>query len=54
MANVKGPYVQGCMTAHDLERLVENVHKLNPTKPNELTEPKTDESSNKFEIEANS
>ncbi|MBA0753580.1 hypothetical protein Gogos_020800, partial [Gossypium gossypioides] len=53
-ANLKGPYVQGCITAYDLERLVENVHELNPLKPSEPIEPKTDESSNKFETEANS
>ncbi|MBA0610607.1 hypothetical protein Godav_011428 [Gossypium davidsonii] len=46
--NLKGPYVQGGITAHDLQRLVENVHELNPT------EPEIDESSNKSEIEANS
>ncbi|KAH1073315.1 hypothetical protein J1N35_025643, partial [Gossypium stocksii] len=28
-ANLKGQYVQGCITNHDLERLVEKVHELN-------------------------
>ncbi|MFQ6666089.1 hypothetical protein Gotur_032584 [Gossypium turneri] len=28
-ANLKGQYVQGCITTHDLERLVERVHELN-------------------------
>ncbi|KAK5775160.1 hypothetical protein PVK06_043029 [Gossypium arboreum] len=51
-ANLKGPYVQSCITAHDLERLLENVHELNP--PSELPEPKTDESLNKSKTEANS
>ncbi|KAK5825859.1 hypothetical protein PVK06_020730 [Gossypium arboreum] len=39
---------------HDLERLVENVHELNPTEPSELIEPKIDESSNKSKMETNS
>ncbi|KAK5785363.1 hypothetical protein PVK06_039941 [Gossypium arboreum] len=41
-ANLKGEYVQGCITRHDLERLVENIYKLNPP-----IEPKTNELSNK-------
>ncbi|KAH1073313.1 hypothetical protein J1N35_025641 [Gossypium stocksii] len=28
-ANLKGQYVQGCITNHDHERLVEKVHELN-------------------------
>ncbi|MFQ6628852.1 hypothetical protein Gotur_007665 [Gossypium turneri] len=28
-ANLKGRYVQGCITNYDLERLVERVHELN-------------------------
>ncbi|KAH1097225.1 hypothetical protein J1N35_014146, partial [Gossypium stocksii] len=28
-ANLKGQYVQGCITNYDLERLVERVHELN-------------------------
>ncbi|KAK5819397.1 hypothetical protein PVK06_024395 [Gossypium arboreum] len=53
-ANLKGAYVQGCIIAHDLESLVENVHELNPLEPSEPTELETDESSNKSEMEANS
>ncbi|MBA0755869.1 hypothetical protein Gogos_022326, partial [Gossypium gossypioides] len=53
-ANLKGPYVQGCITSHNLERLVENVHQLNPIEPSDLTESETDESSNESETEANS
>ncbi|MBA0756372.1 hypothetical protein Gogos_020823 [Gossypium gossypioides] len=53
-ANLKGLYVQGYITAHDLEMLVENVHELNPTKLSAPTELETDESLNKFETEANS
>ncbi|MBA0756332.1 hypothetical protein Gogos_005386 [Gossypium gossypioides] len=53
-ANLKGPYVQGCITSHDLERLMENFHELNPIELSELTEPETDESSNKSESIANS
>ncbi|KAH1046640.1 hypothetical protein J1N35_037424, partial [Gossypium stocksii] len=53
-ANLKGPYVQGYIVAHDVERLVENVHKLNPIEPSELIEPETNESSNRSKIEANS
>ncbi|MFQ6629105.1 hypothetical protein Gotur_008332 [Gossypium turneri] len=30
--NLKGQYVQGCITSHDLERLVETVHDLNQGK----------------------
>ncbi|KAH1097637.1 hypothetical protein J1N35_014558 [Gossypium stocksii] len=32
-ANLKGQYIQGCITALSLERLVENVHELNPIEP---------------------
>ncbi|KAK8305424.1 hypothetical protein V6Z12_D03G062100 [Gossypium hirsutum] len=53
-ANLKGLYVEGCITTHDLERLVENVHELNPPKPSEPTRPETNESSNESKMEANS
>ncbi|KAH1129796.1 hypothetical protein J1N35_001174 [Gossypium stocksii] len=46
--------VASCITAHDLERLVENVSEINPTELSESTELETDESSNKFETGANS
>ncbi|KAH1031286.1 hypothetical protein J1N35_043460 [Gossypium stocksii] len=45
--NLKGLYAQGCITAHYLERLVVNVHEINPIEPSEPTKPETDESSNK-------
>ncbi|KAH1039740.1 hypothetical protein J1N35_041483 [Gossypium stocksii] len=48
--NSKGPYVQGYITAHGFERF----HELNLTELSEPTKPETDESSNKFETEANS
>ncbi|KAH1046764.1 hypothetical protein J1N35_037548, partial [Gossypium stocksii] len=38
---------------HDLEKLMENVHKLNPIEPSEPIEPKIDESLNKSETDAN-
>ncbi|KAH1047311.1 hypothetical protein J1N35_038095 [Gossypium stocksii] len=53
-ANLKGQYVQGCITSHDLERLVEKVHELNQGEQEEPTEPKTKESKNATETEANS
>ncbi|KAK5824844.1 hypothetical protein PVK06_019628 [Gossypium arboreum] len=45
--------LSSCIITHDLERLVENVNELNPTKPGEPIEPKTNESSNKSETEVN-
>ncbi|KAH1073232.1 hypothetical protein J1N35_025560 [Gossypium stocksii] len=53
-ANLKGQYVQGCITNHDLERLAEKVHELNQGEQEEPTEPDTEESTNETEIEANS
>ncbi|KAH1129797.1 hypothetical protein J1N35_001175 [Gossypium stocksii] len=53
-ANLKSLYVQGCITAQYLKRLVENVHELNPTKSSEPTKLEADESSKKSKIEANS
>ncbi|MFQ6620961.1 hypothetical protein Gotur_001965, partial [Gossypium turneri] len=44
--NLKGQYVQWCITSHDLERLVENVHELNQSEQEEPTEPETEESTN--------
>ncbi|MFQ6657922.1 hypothetical protein Gotur_027406, partial [Gossypium turneri] len=44
--NLKGQYVQGCITSHDLERLVERVHELNQGEQGEPIEPKTEESTN--------
>ncbi|MFQ6654406.1 hypothetical protein Gotur_025406, partial [Gossypium turneri] len=45
-ANLKGQYVQRCITSHDLERLVERVHELNQGEQGEPTEPETEESTN--------
>ncbi|MFQ6636898.1 hypothetical protein Gotur_013142, partial [Gossypium turneri] len=42
--NLKGRYVQGCITNYDLERLVERVHELNQGEQEEPTEPDTEES----------
>ncbi|KAK5811586.1 hypothetical protein PVK06_026934 [Gossypium arboreum] len=53
-ANLKGQYVQGCITNHDLERLIEKVHELNQGKQEEPTEQNTEESTNEAETEANS
>ncbi|KAH1107283.1 hypothetical protein J1N35_011051 [Gossypium stocksii] len=53
-ANLKGQYVQGCITSHDLERLVDKVHELNQGEQEEPTEPETKESTNATETEANS
>ncbi|MBA0750718.1 hypothetical protein Gogos_002108 [Gossypium gossypioides] len=36
-ANLKGPYVQCCIIAHDLERLVENFYELNLIEASEPT-----------------
>ncbi|MFQ6658861.1 hypothetical protein Gotur_027954 [Gossypium turneri] len=41
-ANLKGQYVQGCITSHDLERLVEIVHELNQGEQKEPTKPETE------------
>ncbi|KAK5785497.1 hypothetical protein PVK06_040088 [Gossypium arboreum] len=53
--NLKGQYVQGCITSHDLERLVEKVHELNqgeqeepkesdkePNSPKQVPEPRVE------------
>ncbi|MFQ6655127.1 hypothetical protein Gotur_025821 [Gossypium turneri] len=42
-ANLKGQYAQGCITSHDLERLVERVHELSQSEQEEPTEPETEE-----------
>ncbi|KAH1073000.1 hypothetical protein J1N35_025328 [Gossypium stocksii] len=52
-ANLKRQYVQGCITNHDLERLVEKVHELNQSEQEEPTKPDTKESTNETKIEAN-
>ncbi|XP_012461395.1 uncharacterized protein LOC105781400 [Gossypium raimondii] len=46
--------LKGCITTHDLERLVENIHELNPLELSEPIEPEIDKSLNKSETEANS
>ncbi|KAH1083119.1 hypothetical protein J1N35_022880, partial [Gossypium stocksii] len=43
-----------CITTHDIERLVENFHELNPNEPSEPTKPETGESSNKLESKLDS
>ncbi|KAH1129751.1 hypothetical protein J1N35_001129 [Gossypium stocksii] len=53
-ANLNGQYVQGCITNHDLERLVEKVHELNQSKQEEPTKPDIKESTNETETKANS
>ncbi|KAH1091641.1 hypothetical protein J1N35_018898 [Gossypium stocksii] len=50
-ANLKGQYVQGCITNHDLERFVEKVLELNQGEQEESNEPDTKESTNETEIE---
>ncbi|MFQ6631239.1 hypothetical protein Gotur_008819, partial [Gossypium turneri] len=45
-ANLKGQYVQGCITSHDLEMLVERMHELNQGEQEEPTEPEPEESTN--------
>ncbi|MFQ6648136.1 hypothetical protein Gotur_020789, partial [Gossypium turneri] len=45
-ANLKGRYVQGCITNYDLERLVERVHELNQGEQEEPTDPDIEESTN--------
>ncbi|KAH1107895.1 hypothetical protein J1N35_011663 [Gossypium stocksii] len=52
-ANLKGQYVQGCITNHGLERIVEKMHELNQGEQEEPTEPDTNESTNETETEAN-
>ncbi|MFQ6652170.1 hypothetical protein Gotur_024159, partial [Gossypium turneri] len=44
--NLKGRYVQGCITNYDIKRLVEKVHELNQGEQEEPTEPDTEESTN--------
>ncbi|KAK5836387.1 hypothetical protein PVK06_012174 [Gossypium arboreum] len=53
-ANLKGQYVQGCITNHDLERLIEKVCELNQGEQEEPTAPDTEESTNETRTEANS
>ncbi|KAK5802802.1 hypothetical protein PVK06_030425 [Gossypium arboreum] len=53
-ANLKGRYVQGCITNYDLERLVERVHELNQGEQEEPTKPDIEESTDGTETEANS
>ncbi|XP_012480943.1 uncharacterized protein LOC105795833 [Gossypium raimondii] len=53
-ANLKGQYVQGCITSLDPERLVERVHELNQGEEEEPTEPETKESTNKTKTEVDS
>ncbi|KAK5819508.1 hypothetical protein PVK06_024512 [Gossypium arboreum] len=50
----KGPYVQGCIIAHDLERLVENVHELDLIEASAPTKQETNDSSNKSKPKADS
>ncbi|MFQ6629247.1 hypothetical protein Gotur_006890, partial [Gossypium turneri] len=42
-ANMKGQYVQGYITSHDLKRLVKRVHELNQGEQEEPIEPETKE-----------
>ena len=51
-ANLKGQYVRGCITSHDLERLIEKVHELNQGEQEEPTEPGTEELTNETETES--
>ncbi|KAH1073589.1 hypothetical protein J1N35_025917 [Gossypium stocksii] len=53
-ANLKGQYVQGCITNHDLERLVEKVHELNQGNQEEPIELDTKELTNEIDTKANS
>ncbi|KAK5839101.1 hypothetical protein PVK06_007863 [Gossypium arboreum] len=53
-ANLKGKYVQGCITNHDLESLVEKVHELNQGEQEGPIELDIDESTKETETEANS
>ncbi|KAH1107554.1 hypothetical protein J1N35_011322, partial [Gossypium stocksii] len=52
--NLKGCYVQGYITRHDLEKLVENVELLNQVEPDGLNELESDKSSTKSKPKANS
>jgi len=51
-ANLKGKYVQGYITSHDLERLVEKEHELNQGEQEEPTKPDSEESTNETETES--
>ncbi|KAK5825939.1 hypothetical protein PVK06_020826 [Gossypium arboreum] len=51
-ANLKRQYVQGCITSHDRERLVDKVHELNQGEQEGPTEPDTEESTNETETES--
>ncbi|KAH1072913.1 hypothetical protein J1N35_025241 [Gossypium stocksii] len=53
-ANLKGQYVQGCITIHDLGRLVGRVQELNQGEQTEPSELETEESTNAAETKANS
>ena len=53
-ANLKGRYVQGCITNYDLERLVERVHEQNQGEQEEPTELDTEESTDGTDTEVNS
>ncbi|KAK5835779.1 hypothetical protein PVK06_011486 [Gossypium arboreum] len=50
--NLKGQYVQGCITSHDLEKLIEKVHELNQGEQEKPTKPNTEESTNETKIES--
>ncbi|KAK5802766.1 hypothetical protein PVK06_030386 [Gossypium arboreum] len=52
-ANLKGRYVQGCISTYDLERLVERVHELNQGEQEESTKPDNEESIDETKTEAN-
>ncbi|KAK5835963.1 hypothetical protein PVK06_011690 [Gossypium arboreum] len=51
-ANLKDQYVQGCITSHDHERLVEKVHELMQGEQEEPIELGTEESTNEIETES--
>ncbi|KAK5775890.1 hypothetical protein PVK06_043844 [Gossypium arboreum] len=53
-ANLKGRYVQGCISTYGIERLVERVHELNQGEQEEPTKPDTEESTDETETKANS
>ncbi|KAH1091360.1 hypothetical protein J1N35_018617 [Gossypium stocksii] len=53
-ANLKGQYIQRCITNHDLERLVGRVHELNQGEQDEPIQPDTKESTNETKTKANS
>ncbi|KAK5835786.1 hypothetical protein PVK06_011494 [Gossypium arboreum] len=52
-ANLKAQYVQGCITNHDLERLVEKVHEPNQCEQEGPTDPDTEKSTKEIKTEAN-